>query len=199
MKVYLFSYPEFFDGEAKVVSYLMAHYDFVFHLRKPNAGYKAYQEFMESIPEAFHQRIMLHGAYDLAQEYNVKGLHYSTINRSKKSNSIDKIQQSTSCHSIDEVKTIVDEYDYIFISPVFASISKEGYVGELNMLELQTYLKNNEASKLVALGGVNGDRIVELKGFGFQSCAILGAIWNSGNLQFETVLSNYQNFNQCLN
>ncbi len=176
MKLHLISNDNFFLGELDVITKLLACYEFIFHLRKPKATVKEYNSFLKRIPATFHNRIMLHGAYELIQYYNLKGLHFSTINRKNK----DKITTnycSTSAHSIKELTKLDGQFQSIFISPIFPSISKPGYVGKLNLIALKSFLKQSRHSKIIALGGITAKNINMLGTFNFDGFAVLGAVW----------------------
>ena len=70
-------------------------------------------------------------------------------------------------------------YDYLFLSPIFDSISKNGYRSGFSDEALQ------EASdmgiideKVIALGGVTLDKIAYLKKMKFGGVAMVGGIYN---------------------
>lgn len=199
MKVYLFSYPEFFDGETKIVTALMECYDFVFHLRKPNSDENKYRQFLNAMPERFHQRIMLHDAYSLINEFKLKGLHFSKANRDMTKGVFDGAYKSTSCHSLDEVEAMRGSYNHLFISPVFPSISKKGYAGNIDLLELGKYVKSHQDLNIVALGGIDSTKMAVLKEMGFKSLALLGAIWKPHKLTKNDALMHYKEIDKCLN
>lgn len=73
-------------------------------------------------------------------------------------------------------------YDYVFLSPIFDSISKEGYNHAFSNRDLedasQSGIINN---KVIALGGVIPEYIPQLKAWNFGGCAFLGGIWNKVN------------------
>jgi thiamine-phosphate pyrophosphorylase len=69
-------------------------------------------------------------------------------------------------------------YEYAFLSPVFDSISKADYRGKYDLRELKVILRKKE-EKIIALGGVDEDKIDALKDAGFAGIALLGAIWQS--------------------
>jgi thiamine-phosphate pyrophosphorylase len=70
------------------------------------------------------------------------------------------------------------DYDYLFLSPIFHSISKIGYGSHFTSNELQR--ASNEGvidSRVVALGGVTPDKVDYLKRLGFGGVAMCGAIY----------------------
>lgn len=189
----LLSYPEFFAGESNILCSLMDKYEFTFHLRKPNASNRDYDIFMQSIPKEFHNRIVLHDAYNLQQKYQVKGLHFSTMNRSIAENIITRRTKSTSCHSVAEARTQDGIFDYVFLSPVFKSISKPGYTGGLDMIEVKAYLSEQRKMQIIALGGIDETKIQELESYMFDGVAVLGAVWTNNPEVNNVVIENNLN------
>ena len=85
-----------------------------------------------------------------------------------------------SCHSIEEVRTRKDECDYLFLSPIYDSISKEGYGSAFQREVLEKAASEGIIDKKVyALGGVSLEHIDELRALGFGGAAVLGALWQS--------------------
>lgn len=199
MKLMLLSYPEFFAGESDILCSLMDKYEFTFHLRKPNASNQDYDIFMQSISKEFHNRIVLHDAYNLQQKYQVKGLHFSTINRSVAENIITHGTKSTSCHSVAEARTQDGIFDYLFLSPVFKSISKPGYTGNLDMPEVKAYLSEQRKTQIIALGGIDETKIQGLKNYMFDGVAVLGAVWtNNPEVNNVTIENNLNKIYKCM-
>lgn len=199
MKLILLSYPTFFKRETELVSHWMQDYSFVFHVRKPEATAEEYERFLNEIPERFHARIILHGAYQLQQNYAVGGIHFSTKNRIDCADVTARGTKSTSCHSVEEVRSLDGAYDYVFLSPIFESISKQGYVGSLNTYDVKTYLSESRKSQVVALGGIDEKSISKLQPFGFEGVAVLGGVWTADPIQNIAHLnSNFEKIYQCL-
>ena len=199
MKLMLLSYPEFFAGESDILCSLMDKYEFTFHLRKPNASNRDYDIFMQSVPKEFHNRIVLHDAYNLQQKYQVKGLHFSTMNRSVAENIITHGTKSTSCHSVAEARTQDGIFDYLFLSPVFKSISKPGYTGNLDMPEVKAYLSEQRKTQIIALGGIDETKIQGLKNYMFDGVAVLGAVWtNNPEVNNVVIENNLNKIYECM-
>ncbi len=131
---------------------------------------------LQLIPEEYHKRIMLHDFFKLTEKYNVRGVHLNRRNPAY--NGIKNVKISKSCHSITELKMIA-KYDYVFLSPVFNSISKIGYASSLSgevLLKASGLGLINE--KVIALGGIDVNTLRLLKPYKFGGIAVLGAIWN---------------------
>ena len=83
-----------------------------------------------------------------------------------------------SCHSFEEVVKYKDAYDYLFLSPIFDSISKQGYRSKFSHNELLNASNLGIIdSKVIALGGVTPDKMDYLKSLHFGGIAMMGAVW----------------------
>lgn len=198
MQLYLISYEHFFEGEAKLVSDLFQSNEFTFHLRKPGAALDEYKAFLNKTPEKLHHKIMLHDAFDLIQKFKVKGLHFSTKNRHLKSN-YEGCYCSTSSHSLQEVVELEQQFDYQFLSPVFTSISKPRYKGNLNLTEIKNYLKGQRSGKVVALGGITENNIEKLHQIGFDGVAVLGRVWGNNPQTDINISKRFNDIYTCIN
>ena len=168
--------PDFLRNESKYISSLFDAGLEILHLRKPDATKEEYERLFNSIPQKYHERIMLHDFFELTEQYNVRGVHLNR--RNPEYSGTKNIKISKSCHSTQELETI-DKYDYVFLSPVFNSISKEGYHATFSHKELlhasQTGLINE---KVIALGGIYVNTLPLLESYKFGGIGVLGAIWD---------------------
>ncbi len=153
----------------------------LFHLRKPGYSETQMKQYIQLLPEKYRSKIVLHSHFHLAGELNLKGIHLSEkekIEFRTKGKTINSI--SASFHSIKELQRSRRKYAYVFLSPVYDSISKKGYAAGFNREELNVFLsKTNQ--QVIALGGINKQRITELKKMGFKGAAVLGYIWEATN------------------
>jgi thiamine-phosphate pyrophosphorylase len=149
----------------------------ILHLRKPDANKEKYERLLSSIPEKFHNNIVLHEYFELADAYNIKGIHLNKRNPDFHGNK--KIAISKSCHSLDELQKI-DLFEYVFLSPVFNSISKKGYSSGFTHQELLDASNSGLINeKVIALGGIDASSIPVLKMYSFGGIALLGTIWET--------------------
>ena len=73
-------------------------------------------------------------------------------------------------------------YEYVFLSPIYDSICKQGYTSRFTTAELQEAHKTGAInSKVIALGGMTASRICEIKDIGFGGAAFLGYLFESEN------------------
>lgn len=163
---------EISDGENELVVRLLDQgWDYV-HLRHPAASLSDMRRLIESIPQRYHNRLRLHGHFELATQFNLGGLHLN--GRCPKAPDFYTGSVSRSCHSIEELTKSTD-CDYVTLSPIFDSISKPGYKSSFTADEL---LQLNEISKplVIALGGITPERLEQLKPYNFGGYAVKGAI-----------------------
>ena len=68
--------------------------------------------------------------------------------------------------------------NYVFLSPIFDSISKQGYRSAFDDATLKkASAEGIIGQKVVALGGVTRERVALLEKYGFGGAAMLGDIW----------------------
>ncbi|TAL61669.1 MAG: thiamine phosphate synthase [Bacteroidetes bacterium] len=83
-------------------------------------------------------------------------------------------------HSLKELEEYKEKHEYAFLSPIFDSISKNGYKSKFteNKSELISAISGK---KIIALGGIDEDKIEICRELGFTGVAVLGAIWKNDN------------------
>ena len=65
------------------------------------------------------------------------------------------------------------------MSPIYDSISKVNYYSTYTAEELREAQRAKIIdSKVMALGGINEDNLLEIKDFGFGGAVVLGDLWN---------------------
>ncbi len=189
----IISKPTFFEGEQLLVNELFDLGLPCFHLRKPAASLAECSSFLEGIAPAFYPRIVVHQHPELIPEFGLMGWHLKEGERQKLSplelaNLINSYHQNkrtigSSIHQKTSLKTLPPDLDYVLVSPVFPSISKQNYppTEDWNIQKL------NFPYKLIALGGIGIDTLPQAKAKGFEEVAFLGAVWED----LENVLYNY--------
>ncbi|MFB9864264.1 thiamine phosphate synthase [Rufibacter immobilis] len=96
------------------------------------------------------------------------------------------VAYSTSVHALADLPHLQAAFKMVFYSPLFPSISKEGYrpSAELSVIqeEWQT-LKAQSTSlpKVIGLGGITAANIPQIKQASFDGAALLGAVWQAPN------------------
>ncbi len=176
MKLIIITLPHFFDGEARLINKFFSAGLEILHLRKPEASIIQMTNLLEQIEPEFHSRIVVHSHFDLTHHYNLKGIHLNHRSPTPPERFVGNI--STSCHSLEELSELSDRFDYLFLSPIFDSISKQGYKASFSPKILkESHIKGIINNKTIALGGICTDNISQVKGLGFGGVAILGDAW----------------------
>jgi len=148
-----------------------------FHIRKPNWSRSELETYVENLPKTWRDKSVIHHHFDLCNTYSLKGIHLNEKNRREAG----VVSQgfkiiSTSFHSIDDLLGDHSKYEYVFLSPVFDSISKAGYRSAFSTEELRRVNKLSK-HRIIALGGIKPERIDACKDMGFSGVAFLGAFW----------------------
>lgn len=145
------------------------------HLRKPGYSESEIRSLLESLPPQTRGKIRLHEHFELCAEYGLQGVHLNHRNPTPPPH-IRSI--SASCHSLQEVQEKKNICDYVFLSPVFDSISKQGYKSGFSLQTLEkAALDGLIDGKVLALGGVQAKHIPLLRQLGFGGAGMLGEIW----------------------
>mgnify|MGYP002427885852 FL=1 len=70
--------------------------------------------------------------------------------------------------------------DYLFLSPIYDSISKTGYRAGYAPDELrEAFVQGIINPRIAALGGIRPEHLPALQEYGFGGAALLGYIWQS--------------------
>lgn len=177
MKLIVITSPQFIGGEASYITSMLQKGIDLVHLRKPESSPHDCAKLLDAIPEELHRRIVIHYHHCLCKDYHLGGMHISPYHMSltlpRYGGTI-----SHSCHSIDEITSFKSSYDYLFLSPIFNSISKQGYHGAFSASQLQeAQQKGIIDNKVVALGGITVNNLSIVKQLGFGGAALLGDVW----------------------
>lgn len=174
--VILISNPAPVNDEHEIICQIFEEGLEIFHLRKKRFQENEMKAFIENIPQKYRGRIVLHSHDHLVAEYRLKGIHVPAGFAGE----MQAGTLSVSFHSPEEILKTELKFDYGFLSPVFDSISKAGYKSRFNPDELRMFLKGRK-EKIIALGGMDEDKIETVKKLGFSGIALLGAIWQNEN------------------
>ena len=194
MQLIVISHPNIVANEAQLINQLFETGLKRFHLRKPDWDEKQLIDLLGQIDDAFYPHIALHQHHHITTDFNIKRLHYTEKHRldTEPDKLIFQKEEgyvlSTSIHLDKDLRSfknfvsltqnITDTsplFDYMFFGPVFNSISKPGYQGQLPD---DFRLLPNTAIQVIALGGVEQSNLHQLKTIGFDGVAVLGTIWN---------------------
>lgn len=184
MKLILFSAPNAIANEVALLGEMFEQGLQVLHLRKPTWQRAAIAALIEHIPQQWRNRIVLHTHYELVREYGLRGIHLPEAERANNPDSVARWREcgvhhvSTSLHALSALRQYNPAYDYVTLSPVFDSISKQGYSAAFSVEELRVSVQQSSYA-VIALGGICKQNIYLLQPMRFAGAAVLGAVWNS--------------------
>ncbi len=195
MKLIVITTPNYFIEEDKIITALFDEGLETLHLRKPDTAPVYAERLLTLIPEKYHKYIVVHDHFYLKNEYRLKGIHLNHRNPLIPDNYDGHV--SASCHTFDEVVADKKICDYVFLSPVFDSISKEGYDSAFTPEEIREAASEGIIDKrVIALGGINEENILRIKDFGFGGAAVLGGLWNkfnpSSDYNYQELISHFK-------
>lgn len=180
MKLIVVTAPTFFVEEDKIITALFEEGLDILHLRKPETPAMYSERLLTLIPQKYHKRIITHEHFYLQEEFSLMGIHLNTRNPKEPHDYSRHI--SCTCHSLDEVRNKKHFYDYLFLSPIYNCITKTGVTSGFTAEELRQAEKSKIIdSKVMALGGITSDNILEIKDYGFGGAVIMGDLWNKFN------------------
>ena len=133
---------------------------------------------------------MVHDHFGLCRDYGLMGVHLNSRNPLPPSGFVPR-SVSASCHSLAEVARRKPGLSYVTLSPVFDSISKQGYRSAYTDAQPRGAASAGIIdSRVVALGGVSLHGIPMLRDWGFGGAAFLGDVWErAGQPGFDGYLA----------
>ncbi|MDR1381080.1 MAG: thiamine phosphate synthase [Tannerella sp.] len=191
MKLIVITSGCFFDGEPEAINRLFGYGMETLHVRKPQASFEGTRRFVEQIDATFHPRTVIHDYYELTRLFHLKGIHLNRRNRNVPRPCFPpgdrELSVSRSCHSLEEVAAVSAGVDYMFLSPVFDSISKAGYKQGYTPEQLcDARDRGLVNTRVMALGGITAERIPAVRHYGFGGVAVLGALWTEAVTDGDT-------------
>lgn len=119
------------------------------HIRKPSWNKEEIAKLIDKTSPLYHSRLVVH------EHHNQR-----------------------SCHSLEDVLERKLMFDYIFLSPIFDSISKRGYRAAFSEATLREARDSGIIDeRVVALGGVTMGHLTIVRQLGFGGAAFLGDVW----------------------
>ncbi len=178
-----------------------------YHVRKPKYSTEKLKSYLSKFDVKYHDRIVIHTHHELATSFKLKGIHLTE--RHRKDNKLymwfmlkylhyrrPDLQISTSFHVITSLKNYHPKYRYVFLNPIFESISKLGHKSTFNETSLRAALQKTKY-KVIALGGVTADKIKDVQDYGFSGFGLLGIIWQSPDpiQEFKNIIERCKELN----
>lgn len=160
------------------------------HLRKPRYTTQEMRDYIEAIPDYYHNRIIIHSHHILAAKYNLKGIHFTGTHLSKKWKyfftrlrlriKFGKLFKTRSYKRLANIHNKEEhDFDYYLMGTVFNNLTGELYGGFYEEA-LVSGLKNSN-KQIIARGGVTDKVIDKCQKYGFAGIAFSSYIWESGN------------------
>lgn len=163
------------------------------HVRKPNFTFEQLQYWIDNISYQHLNRLVIHipspiinnnaevfkQYIELINSLKTQYAHLSTSNCSFVNNyPLKTAYLSTSVHNPTEYHKLSTYHKRVFLSPVFASISKTAYYPTTNWkVEIDQW--NYPSIQPIALGGIAPENLKQVHDMGFSDFALLGALWQA--------------------
>ena len=179
MKWIVITMPDFIENEANYINQLFEAGLDLLHLRKPESCIEDCERLLQEINPKWYPGIVVHDHFSLCGKYHLHGIHLNRRNHQVPDGFQGSL--SRSCHSFKEVIEAQKEgvFSYVFLSPIFDSISKKGYKHTFANKDLEDAGNSGIINeKVIALGGVIPQFIPQLRVWNFGGAAFLGDIWN---------------------
>ena len=205
----LFTYEDNLPHETLLLNNLMeGDWDFL-HVHKPDYSRDEMINFLELIPN-HHDKVILHSHFDLVHEFDLAGVNINrqalaeisyedeltstcdrrfllVSNRQLLVNGERPAIVTYSAHGFREIQEVPFKMDYVFLSPIFDDILKIGYDSAFNDAEVLAAFLAGTKERVIALGGVDANRIPICEALGFKGYAMLGDIWKKYFSHVETI------------
>jgi thiamine-phosphate pyrophosphorylase len=187
MKLIVISHPEVFANETQHVKRLFDAGLETFHLRKPENNQDEFEKTLRQIPPMYYRRTVIHSHYRLVMKYNLKGIHLTEafiantepaeLNQVITTARKKKLSVSGSYHNLEALEHLTLKLDYVFLGPVYDSISKKGYLSKIDPGSASSFLHKRRSFEVIAIGGIGAVNIGQLRDAGFDGAALLGSVW----------------------
>ena len=158
-----------------------------YHIRKTKYSTRQLRNFLAEIPEKYHNRIVIHTHHELAMKFNLKGIYISRSHKKRKTRTWfrmlwfklrkSELQVSATVRHTENISESESKYDYVFLSPVFDSLSGNFQAG-FSEFNIKSALQNTK-SKVIARGGITADKIQKAYELGFAGVAFYTSIWKT--------------------
>lgn len=185
--------------EAILVNRMFEEGLLLLHVRKPGFSNTQYTQWLSAIDPRYRPRLVLpYALYQGNPEQFTfcKQLHlFEELRLRTDLSELETLSDqgfifSTSVHDQEAYRSLPPVFTYTFFGPVFNSISKPGHKA-LSMQDKD--LRNSKTNvAAVALGGIDLTNCRTAIAYGFDSVALLGAVW-----QEPDPVTAFKNIQQC--
>ncbi|MBT7650459.1 MAG: thiamine phosphate synthase [Opitutae bacterium] len=180
--VILISPPSEKDGEIDLLCQFFDAGLSRFHLRKPNFSAEDLKRYLNQIPSEHLSKIVVHRCPEVLADFAVGGYH---LRSNESAHQVLKGTSSKSLHKLSELTRLKETMDYVFLGPIFRSVSKQGYGPKISLNEIFSLFSSGRLNslakipKVYALGGIRKKKMLRLSEVGFSGVALLGSVWGS--------------------
>ena len=176
MQLILITSPTLLPDEAQAIEACLEAGVSRIHLRKPSSSESEVEALVQQIAPTFYPRLIVHDHFALQARYRLGGIHLNGRHPSPPAGYQGRLTRA--CHSIAEVAEAQGAFDYVLMSPLFDSISKQGYRAAYTPESLQqAHAAGIIDHRVVALGGICSQNLPQAKAWGFGGAALLGDVW----------------------
>ena len=207
MKLIIISSSVHIENEAQIITKLFEAGLETYHLRKLKWSTQKMKEFIKQIPIHFHDRIFIHSHYNLAYTFKLGGIHLTSSHKKRKLRTWLMVKwiklKRPHIHISTSFKTIGDlldtepiyDYAYVFLSPVFDSISSKFQSG-FTEHSLNSALHKTKLN-VIARGGVDIKSIEKANKTNFKGLAFYSSIWKTKDpvAEFNKIVEKFQELN----
>jgi thiamine-phosphate pyrophosphorylase len=175
------------EKEIAILTQLFEHGLDTFHLRKPRYSTRELKAYIERIPARFHHRIVIHSHHLLALKFNLKGIHITRTHYKHKYKlwfnlKLLKLKKpditlSTSYRKLASLYEEKNVFDYVFLAPIFDSISGKFQAG-YSEHSLRAAIQKTPFS-IIARGGIDSTKIEKVADVGFAGLTINSSLWKA--------------------
>lgn len=195
MKLILLTNEDFFVEEDKIICSLFEEGLDILHLRKPNSDPVYCERLLTLLPDEYHKQIVVHDHFYLKEDFNLMGIHLNSRHPEPPAGYQGHV--SKSLHSLEEVAAEKEQFQYVFLSPIYDSISKAGYASAFDRSTLEAgHRAGIIDQQVMALGGISLQNISEIKDYGFGGVVLKGDLWNRfdihSNKDFKELLQHFR-------
>ena len=188
MKLFVISPQKDKPDEPNIVTKMFESGLTTFHLRKPKHSTNQMIEYINEIPQHFHNRIVIHSHHQIALKFDLKGIHLTSTHLNKKwkywfvrqklklkfgaiskSRSYSKLQQA---YNKEEYN-----FNYYLLGTVFNSLT-HGFYSSFYEEGIVAAIKTTK-KRFVARGGTSPEVIKKANDLGFYGIAFNSYIWDS--------------------
>jgi len=202
LKIIVYTPESRVEREIELIAGMLSAGADYLYLRRQGEDDAYWMAYAEQLPFADQGKIFT-SSFRVLHEMGLGGFHFTgkAIAGLDKQDLVENLKMleqsgkksSATVRSLEELQQLDGHLDILLFSPVFESISKPGYRQDRNLEALKDYLqKRTSKTAVFAQGGINFDRIEEVKSLGFDGITLLGALWvRSGQVMsdFEKIVA----------